>query len=233
MRFSIFRFDPEKDNKPTMQNYELDIEQTGMVMVLDALLAIKAQQDESLSFRRSCGEGVCGSDGMNINGKNRLACITPIRSLSGPIVIRPFPGFPVVRDLIVDMTQFYSQYGKAQPFLMNKQPPPPKERLQSPEDRAKLDGLYECILCGCCSSSCPSYWWNPDKFMGPAALLQASRFILDSRDDQTHERLDQLNDAYSVFRCRGIMNCVDVCPKGLNPTQAIAEIRTQILKDDT
>lgn len=233
MRFSIFRFDPEKDNKPTMQNYELDIEQTGMVMVLDALLAIKAQQDESLSFRRSCGEGVCGSDGMNINGKNRLACITPIRSLSGPIVIRPFPGFPVVRDLIVDMTQFYSQYGKAQPFLMNRQPPPPKERLQSPEDRAKLDGLYECILCGCCSSSCPSYWWNPDKFMGPAALLQASRFILDSRDDQTHERLDQLNDAYSVFRCRGIMNCVDVCPKGLNPTQAIAEIRTQILKDDT
>ncbi|MGE4350023.1 MAG: succinate dehydrogenase iron-sulfur subunit [Candidatus Berkiella sp.] len=233
MRFSIFRFDPEKDNKPTMQNYELDIEQTGMVMVLDALLAIKAQQDESLSFRRSCGEGVCGSDGMNINGKNRLACITPIRSLSGPIVIRPFPGFPVIRDLIVDMTQFYSQYGKAQPFLMNKQPPPPKERLQSPEDRAKLDGLYECILCGCCSSSCPSYWWNPDKFMGPAALLQASRFILDSRDDQTHERLDQLNDAYSVFRCRGIMNCVDVCPKGLNPTQAIAEIRTQILKDDT
>ncbi|WP_057625051.1 succinate dehydrogenase iron-sulfur subunit [Candidatus Berkiella cookevillensis] len=233
MRFSIFRFDPEKDNKPTMQHYELDIEQTGMVMVLDALLAIKAQQDESLSFRRSCGEGVCGSDGMNINGKNRLACITPIRSLSGPIVIRPFPGFPVIRDLIVDMTQFYTQYGKAQPFLKNKQPPPPKERLQSPEDRAKLDGLYECILCGCCSSSCPSYWWNPDKFMGPAALLQASRFILDSRDDQTHERLDQLNDAYSVFRCRGIMNCVDVCPKGLNPTQAIAEIRTQILKDDT
>lgn len=232
MRFSIFRFDPEKDNKPSMQHYELDIEQTGMVMVLDALLAIKAQQDESLSFRRSCGEGVCGSDGMNINGKNRLACITPIRSLSGPIVIRPFPGFPVVRDLIVDMTQFYTQYGKAKPFLINKQPPPPKERLQSPEDRAKLDGLYECILCGCCSSSCPSYWWNPDKFMGPAALLQASRFILDSRDDQTHERLDQLNDAYSVFRCRGIMNCVDVCPKGLNPTQAIAEIRTQILKDD-
>ena len=232
MRFSIFRFDPEKDHKPTMQNYELDIEQTGMVMVLDALLAIKSQQDETLSFRRSCGEGVCGSDGMMINGKNRLACITPIRSLPEPIVIRPFPGFPVIRDLIVDMTQFYTQYGKAKPFLMNKQPPPPKERLQSPADREKLDGLYECILCGCCSSSCPSYWWNPDKFLGPAALLQAARFILDSRDDQTQERLGQLNDAYSVFRCRSIMNCVDVCPKGLNPTQAIAEIRTQMLEED-
>lgn len=232
MRFSIFRFDPEKDRKPTMQHYDVDIEQTGMVMVLDALLSIKAQQDETLSFRRSCGEGVCGSDGVNINGKNRLACITPIRSLTGPIVIRPFPGFPVIRDLIVDMTQFYTQYAKAQPYLINKQPPPPRERLQFPEDREKLDGLYECILCGCCSSSCPSYWWNPDKFLGPAALLQAARFILDSRDDQKQERLEQLNDAYSVFRCRSIMNCVDVCPKGLNPTQAIAEIRTQMLKED-
>jgi succinate dehydrogenase / fumarate reductase iron-sulfur subunit len=232
MRFSIFRFDPEKDNKPNMRHYELDIEQTGMIMVLDALIAIKAQQDETLSFRRSCGEGVCGSDGMNINGKNRLACITPIRSLTGPIVIRPFPGFPVVRDLIVDMTQFYAQYAKAKPFLINNQPPPSKERLQSPEQREKIDGLYECILCGCCSSSCPSYWWNPDKFLGPAALLQASRFILDSRDSETRERLTQLNDAYSVFRCRGIMNCVDVCPKGLNPTQAIAEIRTQMLNED-
>lgn len=232
MRFSIFKFDPEKDTKPYMQHFEVDIEQTGMVMVLDALLAIKAQQDETLSFRRSCGEGVCGSDGMNINGKNRLACITPIRSLSGPIVIRPFPGFPVIRDLIVDMSPFYTQYQKAKPFLINKQPPPAKERLQSPEDRAKLDGLYECILCGCCSSSCPSYWWNPDKFMGPAALLQAARFILDSRDDQTKDRLSQMNDAYSVFRCRGIMNCADVCPKGLNPTQAISEIKSQMLEKD-
>lgn len=232
MRFSIFRFDPEKDHKPRMQHYELDIEQTGMVMVLDALNAIKAQQDESLSYRRSCGEGVCGSDGMNINGKNGLACITPIRSLSGPIVLRPFPGFPVIRDLIVDMTQFYNQYQKAKPFLINQQPPPSKERLQLPKEREKLDGLYECILCGCCSSSCPSYWWNPDKFLGPAALLQAARFIVDSRDDHTQARLAQLDDAYSVFRCRGIMNCVDVCPKGLNPTQAIAEIKTQMLKED-
>lgn len=231
MRFSIFRFDPDKDHKPYMQDYEVDIEQTGMVMVLDALLAIKSKQDETLGFRRSCGEGVCGSDGMNINGKNRLACITPIRSLSGPIVIRPFPGFPVIRDLIVDLTQFYTQYQKAKPYLLNKKPPPAKERLQSPQERAKLDGLYECILCGCCSSSCPSYWWNPDKFMGPAALLQAARFVLDSRDDQTRARLQDMSDAYSVFRCRGIMNCVDVCPKGLNPNKAIAQIRSQMLKD--
>lgn len=233
MRFSIFRFDPEKDHKPYMQDFELDIEQPGMVMVLDALLAIKNRQDETLAFRRSCSEGVCGSDGVNINGKNRLACITPIRSIStSKIVIRPFPGMPVIRDLVVDMSQFYAQYGRAQPFLKNKQPPPAKERLQLPEQRDKLDGLYECILCGCCSSSCPSYWWNPDKFLGPAALLQACRFIVDSRDDQTRERLTQLNDAYSVFRCRGIMNCVDVCPKGLNPTKAISTIRSQMLKED-
>ncbi len=232
MRFSIYRFDPEKDQKPRMQEYELDLEKTNAVMVLDALLIIKAEQDETLSFRRSCGEGVCGSDGMNINGKNGLACITPIRSLSGPIVLKPFPGMPVIRDLIVDMTQFYAQYEKAQPYLQNDEPPPSKERLQSPEDRAKLDGLYECIMCGCCSSSCPSYWWNPDKFLGPAALLQASRFIEDSRDTHTRDRLEQLDDAYSVFRCRSIMNCADVCPKSLNPTQAIANIRTKMLDED-
>jgi len=233
INFSIYRFDPEKDEKPRMQDYSLDLEKSGAVMVLDALLSIKAEQDETLSFRRSCGEGVCGSDGMNINGKNGLACVTPIRSLkSSTIVLRPFPGFPVIRDLIVDMTQFYAQYHKAQPYLMNDQPPPAKEHLQTPDDRAKLDGLYECILCGCCSSACPSFWWNPDKFLGPAALLQASRFILDSRDDHTRERLTQLNDAYSVFRCRSIMNCADVCPKGLNPTKAIADIRTKMLDED-
>lgn len=232
MDFSIYRYDPEKDQPPRMQQYQVDLEKTGAVMVLDALLIIKAEQDETLSFRRSCGEGVCGSDGMNINGKNGLACITPIRSLKGPIVLKPFPGMPVIRDLIVDMTQFFSHYQKARPYVINEQPPPAKERLQSPEERQKLDGLYECILCGCCSSACPSYWWNPDKFLGPAALLQASRFIQDSRDDQTRERLEQLNDAYSVFRCRSIMNCVEVCPKGLNPTQAIEAIRTQMLKDD-
>lgn len=232
MQFSIYRFDPERDSAPRMQKYELDIEKSGAVMVLDALLAIKDTQDETLSFRRSCGEGVCGSDGMNINGKNGLACITPIRSLSGPIVLTPFPGFPVIRDLIVDMTQFFKQYEKVEPFLQNSSPPPAKERDQSPEERGKLDGLYECILCGCCSSSCPSYWWNPDKFLGPAALLQSARFVLDSRDDQTRKRLTQANDAYSVFRCRTIMNCVDACPKGLNPTKAIAEVRNAMLKED-
>lgn len=232
MDFSIYRFDPEKDHKPRMQSYTIDLEASGAVMVLDALLAIKAEQDDTLTFRRSCGEGVCGSDGMNINGKNGLACITPIRSLSSPIVLKPFPGMPVIRDLIVDMTQFFNQYKKAQPYLLNSQPPPDRERLQSPAEREKLDGLYECILCGACSSSCPSYWWNPDKFLGPAALLQACRFIEDSRDDQTHERLEQLNDAYSVFRCRSIMNCADVCPKGLNPTDAIAKIRSKMMDED-
>jgi succinate dehydrogenase / fumarate reductase iron-sulfur subunit len=232
MDFSIYRFDPEKDHKPRMQSYSIDLEASGAVMVLDALLTIKAEQDDTLTFRRSCGEGVCGSDGMNINGKNGLACITPIRSLSSPIVLKPFPGMPVIRDLIVDMTQFFNQYKKAQPYLLNSQPPPDRERLQSPADREKLDGLYECILCGACTSSCPSYWWNPDKFLGPAALLQSCRFVEDSRDDHTHERLEQLNDAYSAFRCRSIMNCADVCPKGLNPTDAIAKIRSKMMDED-
>lgn len=232
MQFSIFRFDPEKDVRPRMQNYELDIDKQNIVMVLDALKALK-EVDETLSFRRSCGEGVCGSDGMNINGKNALACITPIRALqSSTVTLKPFPGMPVIKDLIVDMTQFFKQYEKAEPYLQNSSAPPAKERLQSPEERAKLDGLYECILCGCCTSSCPSYWWNPEKFMGPAALLQASRFIQDSRDDQTRERLAKLDDAYSVFRCRTIMNCADVCPKHLNPSQAISAIRTEMLKED-
>lgn len=231
-RFSISRFDPETDSKPRMQEYEVDIEKIGGVMILDALLAIKAQQDETLSFRRSCGEGVCGSDGMNINGKNGLACVTPIRSISGTIELRPFPGMPVIRDLIVDMTQFFEQYNKAQPFLINESPAPVKERLQSPAEREKLDGLYECIMCGCCTSACPSYWWNPDKFLGPAALLQACRFIVDSRDTHTRDRLTELNDAYRVFRCRSIMNCAEVCPKGLNPTAAIATIHTKMLQED-
>lgn len=232
MKFSIYRYNPEVDEKPYMQDYELDLKQYPAAMVLDALKYLK-MQDETLSFRRSCGEGVCGSDGMNINGKNGLACITPLADLKEPIVLRPFPGMPVVRDLIVDMTNFFKQYEKTKPYLQNNVPPPPKERLQTPEDRAKLDGLYECILCGCCSSSCPSYWWNPDKFIGPAAAVQAARFILDTRDDATHERLEQLDDAYSVFRCRSIMSCVDVCPKGLNPTKAIADIRDKIIKDGT
>jgi succinate dehydrogenase / fumarate reductase iron-sulfur subunit len=230
MKFSIYRYNPETDKKPYMQDYELDLEKTPAAMVLDALKLLK-MQDETLSFRRSCGEGVCGSDGMNINGRNTLACITSLSSLKEPVVLRPFPGMPVIRDLIVDLTNFYKQYEKVKPYLQNSQPAPAIERLQSPEERAKLDGLYECIMCGCCSSSCPSYWWNPEKFLGPAANLQAARFILDSRDDATQERLSQLQDAYSVFRCRSIMNCVEVCPKGLNPTQAIAEIRDKIIKD--
>lgn len=232
MRFSIYRFDPEKDEKPRMQDYDVNPDDCPGVMVLDGLLAIKDTQDSTLSFRRSCQEGVCGSDGMNINGKNRLGCITPMSSVKEPIVIKPFPGMPVIKDLIVDMSQFYAQYEKAEPYLQNNQPPPAKERLQSPQDREQLDGLYECIMCGCCSSACPSFWWNPEKFLGPAALLQAARFILDTRDNHTRERLEKLSDAYSVFRCRSIMNCVDVCPKGLNPTRAISNIRTQMMKED-
>jgi len=228
MRFSIYRYDPEQDQAPRMQDYHLDVE-AGEMMLLDALMLLKAE-DESLTFRRSCREGVCGSDGMNINGVNGLACITPMSSLQEPVVLRPLPGLPVIRDLVVDMSQFYKQYEKARPYLINETPAPRTERLQSPEDREKLDGLYECILCGCCSTSCPSFWWNPDKFMGPAALLQAYRFIVDSRDQATEERLADLQDAYSVFRCHGIMNCVAVCPKGLNPTQAIAQIKTLMLR---
>lgn len=230
MKFSIYRFNPEVDKKPYMQDYELDLKETPAAMVLDALKLLK-KQDETLSFRRSCGEGVCGSDGMNINGRNGLACVTPLAGIKEPVVLRPFPGMPVIRDLIVDLTNFYKQYEKTKPYLQNSQPAPGIERLQSPAERAKLDGLYECIMCGCCSSSCPSYWWNPEKFLGPAAALQAARFIEDSRDDATAERLAQLDDAYSVFRCRSIMNCVDVCPKNLNPTKAIADIRDKIIKD--
>jgi succinate dehydrogenase / fumarate reductase, iron-sulfur subunit len=229
MQFSIYRYNPERDKKPRMQDYTLDVAHYKPAMVLDALGYLK-EQDETLSFRRSCGEGVCGSDGMSINGRNSLACITPLASLKEPIVLRPLPGMPVIRDLIVDLTQFFEQYNKTKPYLQNTEVAPEKERLQSPADRAKLDGLYECILCACCSSSCPSYWWNPDKFLGPAASMQAARFIVDSRDNATTERLEQLEDAYSVFRCRSIMSCVQSCPKDLNPNQAIAEIRDQLIK---
>jgi succinate dehydrogenase / fumarate reductase iron-sulfur subunit len=231
MRFSIYRYNPEKDSQPYVQDFEVDVAAHSCHMVLDALLVIKNTMDDTLTFRRSCKEGVCGSDGMNINGKNRLACTTHISSLKGPIVVRPFPGLPVIRDLVVDMTQFYQQYAKVQPYLQNTNPLPAKERLQSPEERAKLDGLYECILCACCTSSCPSFWWNPDKYVGPAGLLQAYRFIVDSRDTQAKERLADLTDPFSVFRCRGIMNCVDVCPKGLNPLKAINHIKELMLEE--
>ncbi len=230
MRFSIYRYNPETDKKPYMQDFELseaDIE-PGM-MLLGALLKLK-EKDPSLTFRRSCQEGVCGSDGMNINGLNGLACITPLADLREPVEVRPFPGMPVIRDLIVEMDNFYAQYRKTKPYLINGDPEPEVERKQTPADRDKLDGLYECILCGCCSAACPSYWWNPERFLGPSALLQSARFILDSRDQATEERLDQLDDAYSLFRCHSIMNCVQVCPKGLNPTGAIGQIKKQMLK---
>ena len=223
MRFRIYRYNPEIDSKPYMQDYEFNEVKPGM-MLLDALLAIK-EKDPTLGFRRSCREGVCGSDGMNINGTNGLACITPLNSLKEPVEIRPMPRLPVVRDLIVDMEPFYRQYRDVQPYLTVKDPLPEVELKQSPEDRDRLDGLYECILCGCCSTACPSFWWNPDKFLGPAALLQAARFINDSRDQDTAARLAQLDDPFKLFRCHTIMNCVQVCPKGLNPTKAIGEIK--------
>ncbi len=231
MHFSIYRFNPETDAKPYMQDFYVDVKEHNCNMVLDVLLLIKNKMDETLTLRRSCREGVCGSDGMNINGKNRLACTTHLSKLDQPIVIRPLPGLPVVRDLVVDMTQFYAQYEKAKPFLQNDQPTPATERLQSPAERAKLDGLYECILCACCTSSCPSFWWNPDKYMGPAALLQSYRFIADSRDTAKQERLADLTDPFSLFRCRGIMNCVDVCPKDLNPLEAINNIKEEMLEE--
>lgn len=228
MRFSIYRFDPDSDTKPYMKDYVLDLD-AGDMMLLDALILIKAM-DDTLSLRRSCREGVCGSDAMNINGRNGLACITPLSSLKGPIELRPLPGLPVIRDLIVDMEPFFRQYHSIKPYLINNDPPPETERLQTPEARAQLDGLYECILCACCTTSCPSFWWNPDKFVGPAGLLQAWRFIADTRDQATSERLDDLEDPYRLFRCHSIMNCVDVCPKGLNPTEAIGKIKALMVK---
>jgi succinate dehydrogenase / fumarate reductase iron-sulfur subunit len=217
-----------------MQDFSVD---TGGrdLMVLDVLELIKADHDGSVTYRRSCREGVCGSDGLNMNGKNGLACITPLsESIKGDkLVIRPLPGLPVIRDLVVDMSLFYAQYEKVQPYLQNPTPAPAIERLQSPEERAQLDGLYECILCACCSTSCPSFWWNPDRFVGPAGLLQAYRFLADSRDTATEDRLAKLDDPFSVFRCHGIQNCVNVCPKGLNPTKAIGHIRTMLLNRAT
>lgn len=229
MQFSIYRYDPEKNAKPYMQEYTLPIESGKDMMLLDALLLLK-NQDETLTFRRSCREGVCGSDGMNINGKNGLACITLLSSLKSPVVLRPLPGLSVIRDLVVDMEPFYKQYEKAQPYLINDQEAPPTERLQTPKQREKLDGLYECILCACCSTACPSFWWNPDKFLGPAALLWLCRFLVDNRDTATNERLAELNDLFSLYRCRTIMNCTSVCPKNLNPSKAIGEIRHMMVE---
>jgi succinate dehydrogenase / fumarate reductase iron-sulfur subunit len=228
MRFSIYRYDPDTDRDPFMQDYDVELGHSDM-MLLDALVRIK-EMDDSLSLRKSCREGVCGSDAMNINGKNGLACTTKLVDLKQPVVVRPLPGLPVIRDLVVDMTQFFAHYNSVQPYLINNDPPPETERLQSPQDRAKLDGLYECILCGACTTACPSFWWNPDKFVGPAGLLQAYRFISDSRDQATQQRLENLDEPDRLYRCRNIMNCADACPKKLNPSLAVAQIKTMKLK---
>ena len=234
LQVSLYRYNPETDEAPYMQDFSVDTGDRDL-MVLDVLELIKADLDGSVTYRRSCREGVCGSDGLNMNGKNGLACITPLSESvkGGKLVNRPLPGLPVMRDLVVDMSLFYAQYEKVQPYLQNPTPAPAIERLQSPEERAQLDGLYECILCACCSTSCPSFWWNPDKFVGPAGLLQAYRFLADSRDTATEDRLSKLDDPFSVFRCHGIQNCVNVCPKGLNPTKAIGHIRTMLLNRAT
>ena len=233
LQVSIYRYNPDTDAEPSMHDVHID---TGGkdLMVLDVMEMIKAE-DTSFAYRRSCREGVCGSDGLNINGVNGLGCITPLSSVvkDNKLVLRPLPGLPVIRDLVVDMGMFYAQYEKIQPYLQNDTPAPAIERLQSPEQREKLDGLYECILCACCSTSCPSFWWNPDRFIGPAGLLQAYRFLADSRDHATDERLAKLDDPFSVFRCHGIQNCVNVCPKGLNPTRAIGHIRNMLLSRAT
>jgi succinate dehydrogenase / fumarate reductase, iron-sulfur subunit len=225
----IYRYDPESGAPPRMQQLQVLPGFAG-TMVLDLLTHVKNQIDDSVSFRRSCREGVCGSDSMNINGKNRLACITTIAELAQPIVLRPLPGVPVVRDLVVDLSEFWKQYHSIKPYLVNDDPPPARERLQSLQDRDLLNGLYECILCACCSTACPSFWWNPDKFVGPAGLLQAYRFMADTRDTALAERLDNVSDAYRLFRCRTIMNCADVCPKQLNPGAAISQIRDLLVR---
>lgn len=230
----LYRYNPEQDTAPSMQALELP-EDFRRRMVLDALEYLRTQ-DPSLAYRRSCREGVCGSDGMNMNGKNSLACITPVYEALGKsntLVIRPLPGMPVIRDLVVDQSLFFEQYKSIKPWLINHDPAPGIERLQSPEERALLDELYECILCGCCTSQCPSSWWNPEAYLGPAALLQSLRFILDSRDQAREQRLADLEDPFRLFRCRSIGNCTWVCPKGLNPMGAIGRIRRELMRDGT
>ncbi len=224
-RFKVYRWNPESGENPRYDTFEIDLDQCGP-MVLDALIKIKNEIDPTLTFRRSCREGICGSCSMNLNGRNGLACTTAMEDLKGEIRITPLPHMEVVKDLVPDFTQFYAQYASIRPWLQTVSPPPGgKERLQSPEQRAQLDGLYECILCACCSASCPSYWWNSDKYLGPAILLQAYRWLADSRDEMTGERLDDLEDPFRLYRCHTIMNCATACPKGLNPAKAIAETK--------
>jgi succinate dehydrogenase (ubiquinone) iron-sulfur subunit len=224
--FQIYRWNPENPSKPQLQDYTIDLKECGP-MVLDALIKIKNEMDPTLTFRRSCREGICGSCAMNINGCNGLACLTKIES-EGPVsTITPLPHMYVIKDLVVDMTNFYNQYKSIEPWLKRKSaaPNPGKEILQSKKDRAKLDGMYECILCACCSTSCPSYWWNPERYLGPAALLHANRWISDSRDEYTKERLEAINDEYKLYRCHTILNCASACPKGLNPGKQIQHIK--------
>jgi len=221
--FSILRYDPAQDKEPYFQDFEVELRRPGM-MVLDGLNQIRWEQDGTLAYRRSCREGVCGSDGFNINSVNRLSCMTHIEDLKWPVIIQPLPALPLVKDLVVDMDNFLDKYFMCKPFLITKTPLPDREILQSPEDRKKLDGLYECILCGCCSSSCPSYWADPE-YLGPSALLNAWRFIADSRDEGADERLELLNSRHGVWRCHTILNCIEACPKGLNPTKAIGGLK--------
>lgn len=229
-KFQVYRFDPESGQNPSVDTFEIDLDDCGP-MILDALLKIKNEIDPSLSLRRSCREGICGSCSMNIGGRNTLACTAAIADYEGDVTIYPLPHQPIVKDLVSDLTNFYAQYTSVEPWMKADTPPPPdRERLQSPEDRKKLDGLYECILCACCSTSCPSYWWNSDRYLGPSALLNAYRWIVDSRDEATGERLDELEDPFKLYRCHTIMNCTDSCPKDLNPAKAIAEIKKMMVQ---
>ena len=226
--FKIYRFDPESGENPRVDTYEVDMASCGP-MVLDALIKIKNEIDPTLTFRRSCREGICGSCAMNIDGENTLACTRAMEDVKGTIAVRPLPHLPVIKDLVPDLTLFYAQYASIEPWLHTETPEPQKEWIQSPEDREKLDGLYECILCACCTTSCPSYWWNGEKYLGPAALLHAYRWLIDSRDEATGERLDDLEDPFKLYRCHTIMNCAQVCPKGLNPAKAIAEVKKMLV----
>lgn len=229
-RFRVYRYDPDSTDNPRMDTYEIDLEECGP-MVLDAIIKIKNEMDSTLTFRRSCREGICGSCAMNIDGTNTLACTKPISEVKGTVDIYPLPHMNVVKDLVPDLNHFYAQYSSIQPWLKSdSNPSSGKERLQSPEDREKLDGLYECILCACCSASCPSYWWNGDKYLGPAILLQAYRWLADSRDDAKGERLDALKDPFKLYRCHTILNCTKTCPKDLNPAKAIAEIKKMMVE---
>ena len=228
-RFRVYRYDPDSGENPRLDTFDVDVDQCGP-MVLDALIKIKDEVDTTLAFRRSCREGVCGSCAFNIDGTNTLACTKPIADIKGDVRIYPLPHMPVVKDLVTDLSLAYAQYASVKPWMQADTPPPTHERLQSPEERAKLDGLWECILCFCCQTSCPSYWWNPERYLGPAVLLQAYRWIVDSRDEATGQRLDELDDSFRLYRCHTIMNCTNACPKGLNPGKAIGEIKSALVR---